>query len=156
MYKRLSDQVGELVNPQRSDTFVRSFKEEVRQGHVKALYLPGERFTLPKEYRHRGGDDVYQKETREMLFEVTPEFEEWFEEENKRLSTARQGGQIKITEETIAGGLIDFDALAQQTQEKLNATFKRGQELGKSRKISRNKKKAAGSRSRKTKASSTN
>ncbi|WP_189643768.1 hypothetical protein [Deinococcus piscis] len=132
-YKRLSEQVQELVNPQRSDTFIKRFREAVRTGEVKAINLPGERFTMPKQYTRRGQSGTYQKDTKEMLFEVTPEFEAWFEEQNKDLAVSRQGGQVKVTEETLAAGLVDFEALARETQEKMQASFEKGQQLGKSR-----------------------
>lgn len=132
-YKRLSEQVQELVNPQRSDTFIKRFREAVRTGEVKAINLPGERFTMPKQYSRRGKTGTYQKDTKEMLFEVTPEFEAWFEEQNKDLAVSRQGGQVKVTEETLAAGLVDFEALARETQEKMQASFEKGQQLGKSR-----------------------
>ncbi|WP_261663391.1 hypothetical protein [Deinococcus sp. Marseille-Q6407] len=132
-YKRLSEQVLELTNPQRSDTFVRQFREAVRQGELKAIYLPGERFTLPKEYTRRGKSGTYQKDTKEMLFEYTPEFEQWFDEKNRELAVSRKGGSIKATVETVEAGLVDFEALARETQEKMQASFEKGQQLGKSR-----------------------
>lgn len=132
-YKRLSEQVQELANPQRSDAFVRRFRDAVRLGEVKAINLPGERFTMPKQYSRRGKPGTYQKDTKEMLFELTPEFEAWFEEQNKELAVSRQGGQVKATEETIAAGLVDFDALAKETQAKMQKSFEKGQKLGKGR-----------------------
>ncbi|RTR25524.1 hypothetical protein [Deinococcus radiophilus] len=132
-YKRLSEQVKELTNAQRSDTFVRNFREAVRTGQFKAIYLPGERFTMPKEYSRRGQTGSYQKDTKEMLFDYTPEFAEWFEEQNRELAVSRKGGSIKATQETVEAGLVDFEQLAQQTQEKMQASFEKGQALGKSR-----------------------
>ena len=133
MYKRLSEQVQSLVNPQRSDTFIKRFREAVRTGQIKAINLPSERFTMPKQYTRRGKTGTYQKDTKEMLFEVTPEFEAWFEEQNKDLAVSRQGGQVKVTEETLAAGLVDFGALARETQAKMQASYEKGQLLGKSR-----------------------
>lgn len=132
-YKRLSEQVQELTNAQRSDTFVRQFREAVRQGEFKAIYLPGERFTMPKQYTRRGKSGTYQKDTKEMLFEYTPEFEAWFDDMNRELAVSRKGGSIKPTIETVEAGLVDFEALARETQEKMQASFEKGQALGKSR-----------------------
>ncbi|GHG07756.1 hypothetical protein GCM10017783_20380 [Deinococcus piscis] len=132
-YKRLSEQVQELTNAQRSDTFVRQFREAVRQGNFKAIYLPGERFTLPKQYTRRGKSGTYQKDTKEMLFEHTPKFERWFEDMNRELAVSRKGGSIKATVETVEAGLVDFEALARETQQKMQASFEKGQALGKSR-----------------------
>ncbi len=131
-YKRLSEQVNELANPQRSDTFVRAFREGVRQGDFRAIYLTGERFMMPKVYSRRGGGDSYQKDTREMLFEYTPEFEEWFNNINKELAVARRGGSLKATVENIEAGLVDFEELAKQTQKKMQASHDKGRQLGQS------------------------
>ncbi|MDO4264742.1 MAG: hypothetical protein Q4C67_11145 [Deinococcus sp.] len=132
-YKRLSEQVQELTNAQRSDTFVRQFREAVRQGEFKAIYLPGERFTLPKQYTRRGKSGTYQKDTKEMLFDYTPEFEAWFDGVNRELAVSRKGGSIKATVETVEAGLVDFETLARETQEKMQASFEKGQALGKTR-----------------------
>ena len=132
-YKRLSEQVQELTNAQRSDTFVRQFREAVRQGELKAIYLPGERFTLPKQYTRRGKSGTYQKDTKEMLFEHTPEFEAWFDGVNRELAVSRKGSSIKPTLETVEAGLVDFEALARETQEEMQASFEKGQALGKTR-----------------------
>ncbi|MBB5234674.1 hypothetical protein HNQ09_002117 [Deinococcus budaensis] len=45
-YITLSEQVGRLSNPQRSDAFVRRLREAVRTGELEAAQVPG-RFTLP-------------------------------------------------------------------------------------------------------------
>lgn len=132
-YKRLSEQVQEPANPQRSDTFVKRFREEVRLGNIKAINLPGERFTMPKQFTRRGEGDNYQRDTREMLFEVTSESESWFEEQNKDLAVARQGSSLKPTVENIQAGLVNFDALAKETQARMQASYEKGQKLGKSR-----------------------
>ena len=132
-YKRLSEQVQELTNAQRSDAFVRQFREAVRQGELKAIYLPGERFTLPKQYTRRGQSGSYQKDSKDMLFEYTPEFESWFEGVNRDLAVSRRGSNIKPTLENVEAGLVDFEVLARETQEKMQASFEKGQALGKTR-----------------------
>ncbi len=68
-----------------------------------------------------------------MLFEVTPEFESWFEEQNKDLAVTRQGSSLKPTVENIQAGLVDFEALAKETQARMQASYEKGQKLGKSR-----------------------
>ncbi len=144
-YKRLSEQVKELSNPQRSDTFVKVFRHAVRDGRFEAAYIQ-ERFTLPKAFTTRGDKDTYSKDSRDMLFDATPEFDEWFQEMNRSLAVARKGGKIKPTVENIEKGLIDFHALAQETRRKMAASFDKGQQLG----ASRSKKPAAKSTTKAT------
>ncbi|MFD2609449.1 hypothetical protein ACFSR9_08375 [Deinococcus taklimakanensis] len=136
-YKRLSEQVRELTNPQRSDTFVKLFREAVREGKIEGAYLPAERFTMPKTYTRRGSNDTYQRDMREMLFLVTPKFEKWFEETNRELAVSRKGGTLKATAENIEAGLVDFKALAAETRKKMQASYEKGQTLGKTRAKSR-------------------
>ncbi len=131
-YKKLSEQVHELSNAQRSDTFVRMFRDAVRDGKFEAAYLP-ERFTLPKQFTRRGNDETYQRDTKEMLFEVTPKFEKWFDETNRELAAARKGGAIKPSVEAIEAGLVDFKQMAAETRQKMQASYEKGQALGKSR-----------------------
>lgn len=133
-YKKLSEQMQELKNPQRSDAFVRQFREAVREGKIDATYLP-ERFTLPKEFKRRGAEGGYQRDSREMLFEVTPDFEQWFEQTNNDLaaSPSRRSGTPKPTVENIEAGVVDFRALAEETRRKMQASYEKGQALGRSR-----------------------
>ncbi|UBV42390.1 hypothetical protein LAJ19_12275 [Deinococcus taeanensis] len=131
-YKKLSEQVMELSNAQRSDTFVKLFQEAVRQGKFDGAYLP-ERFTMPKQYTRRGSDDTYQRDTREMLFDCTPEFETWFEETNRSLAAPRRGGNIKPSMEAVESGLVDFKSLVEETRRKMQASYEKGQALGKGR-----------------------
>ncbi|MHA0042701.1 hypothetical protein [Deinococcus sp. PEB2-63] len=131
-YKKLSEQVMELSNPQRSDTFVKQFQEAVRAGKIDGAYLP-ERFTMPKQFTRRGSTDTYQKDTREMIFDHTPDFEAWFEETNRELAAARRGGNIKPSMEAIESGLVDFQTMVEETRRKMQASFEKGQALGKGR-----------------------
>ncbi|WP_027460604.1 hypothetical protein [Deinococcus murrayi] len=131
-YKKLSEQVQELSNPQRSDAFVKQFREAVRVGKFDATFLT-ERFTMPKTFARRGGGGSYQRDTRDMLFEVTPDFEAWFQETNAALASTRPTGKVKPTAENIAAGLVDFKALAEETRRKMQANYEKGQNLGKSR-----------------------
>lgn len=134
-YKKLSEQVQELSNPQRSDAFVRLFREAVRRGDFEAAELP-ERFTMPKNFTRRGAEGTYQRETREMLFESTPEFEAWFQQTDEELNTARRGrgpGRKKASLEAIESGEVDFKTLAAETRQKMQASFAKGQTLGQSR-----------------------
>lgn len=131
-YRKLSEQIQELSNPQRSDVFVKQFREAVREGRFDATFLT-ERFTMPKTFSRRGAEGTYQRDTRDMLFEVTPDFEAWFEETNEGLSSTRRTGNVKPTAENIAAGLVDFRTLAEETRRKMQASFEKGQQLGKSR-----------------------
>ena len=140
-YKKLSEQVMELSNPQRSDTFVKMFQEAVRQGQFNGAYLP-ERFTMPKQFNRRGSTETYQRDTREMLFDETPEFTEWFEGVNRELAAARKGGTVKPSVEAIESGLINFDDMVAETRRKMQASYETGQALGKGRaKATKGKKK---------------
>lgn len=131
-YKKLSEQVQQLSNAQRSDTFVKMFRDAVRQGKIKAAYLP-ERFTLPKQFSRRGKAGHYERDSKEMMFEVTPAFEKWFEQTNRELAAARKGGTIKPTMEAVQAGLVDFNKMASETRKKMQASYEKGQALGKSR-----------------------
>ncbi len=131
-YKKLSEQVMELSNPQRSDTFVKLFQEAVRSGKIDGAYLP-ERFTMPKQFTRRGSTDTYQRDTREMIFDHTPDFEAWFDETNRELAAARRGGNIKPSMEAVESGLVDFQTMVEETRRKMQASFEKGQALGKGR-----------------------
>ncbi|WP_155298752.1 hypothetical protein [Deinococcus kurensis] len=131
-YKKLSEQVMELSNPQRSDTFVKLFQEAVRSGKIEGAYLP-ERFTMPKQFTRRGSTDTYQRDTREMIFDHTPDFDAWFEETNRELAAARRGGNIKPSLEAVESGLVDFQSMVEETRRKMQASFEKGQALGKGR-----------------------
>ncbi|GGJ81813.1 hypothetical protein [Deinococcus aquiradiocola] len=131
-YRKLSEQVTYLTNPQRSDTFVKLFRNAVREGHFEGAYMP-ERFQLPKTFNRRGGGESYSREVKEMLFELTPAFEAWFDTINRELAASRKGGRIKPSVEAIEAGLVDFKTMAAQTREKMQASFKKGQSLGTSR-----------------------
>lgn len=150
-YKKLSEQVRELTNPQRSDAFVKQFREAVRQGEFDAITL-SERFTLPKEFSRRGAEGSYQKDARDMLVDVTPAFEKWFKQTNETLAaqpTRGSGGKPKPTVENIESGLIDFKALAEETRRKMQASYEKGQSLGNSRKQATAKPKTTRSKAKK-------
>ncbi|MDB5044378.1 MAG: hypothetical protein JWQ08_428 [Deinococcus sp.] len=131
-YKKLSEQIHELSNPQRSDSFVKLFRDAVRQGKFDATYMP-ERFTMPKQFSRRGAEGTYQRDAKEMLFEITPEFEAWFDQTNRDLAAARKGGNIKPSVEAIESGLVDFKKMAEETRKKMQASYEKGQALGNSR-----------------------
>jgi len=132
-YVKLSDQVAKLANPQRSDSFVKAFKEAVREGQFEAAYMNTERFQLPKEFSRRNSDETYNRTVREMIFENSPEFDAWFDEVNRGLAANRTGGKIKTSVESISSGLVDFKALAAETRQKMQASYDKGQQLGSSR-----------------------
>ena len=138
-YRKLSDQVKELSNGQRSDAFVKLFRAAVREGRFDATYIP-ERFSLPKEYVRRGSDDTYARDSKDMVFEVTPQFEHWFENVNKDLEGGRRAAaKIKPSLEAFESGALDFKTSAEETRRKMDASFKKGQSLGQSRSKSRAK-----------------
>ncbi|GGB71018.1 hypothetical protein [Deinococcus soli (ex Cha et al. 2016)] len=140
-YVKLSEQVQKLSNPQRSDAFIKLFQEAVRSGKIDGAYLP-ERFTMPKQFTRRGSDETYQRDTREMIFDQTPEFDEWFDETNRELAAARRGGTIKPSLEAVESGLVDFQTMVEETRRKLQANFEKGQALGKGRAKTASKAKA--------------
>jgi len=131
-YITLSDQAKKLHNPQRSDAFVKQLRDAVREGDIMAADLPA-RFELPKQYTRRGSKETYTRMIRDMVIDVTPAFEAWFETVNRELTPSRTGGRIKVSAEAIEAGLVDFKALAAQTRERMGASFRKGQALGKSR-----------------------
>lgn len=131
-YRKLSEQVHKLSNAQRSDTFVKMFRDAVRDGKFEAAYMP-ERFTLPKQFSRRGDSDTYQRDAKEMLFQATPAFEKWFEQTNRELASARKGGSIKASLENIEAGLVDFKSMAAETRKKMQASYEKGRALGKGR-----------------------
>ena len=131
-FRKLSDQIKELSNPQRSDAFVKLFRAAVREGRFDAAYIP-ERFELPKQYSRRGSEERYAKDSKDMVFEQTPEFEHWFENVNRDLSGGRRAARVKPSLDAFEKGDLDFKALAEETRRKMDASFKKGQNLGQSR-----------------------
>jgi hypothetical protein len=121
-YQKLSEVIAELDNPQRSDTFVKHLKVAVREGQVEAAYLP-ERFTLPKEFQRRGAEGSYQRDAREMLIEVTPDFETWLEETRAALASRPRRGRVPVSVQSIEAGEVDFKALAEETRRKMQASY---------------------------------
>ncbi len=131
-YKKLSEQVHELSNVQRSDAFVKRFRDAVREGKIDAMNLP-ERFTMPKQYSRRGAEGTYQRETKDMLFDDTAAFKKWFEGVNEELGVTRRAAAPKVSLEAVESGDVDFKTLVEETRRKMEASYKKGQDLGKSR-----------------------
>ncbi|MBZ9750731.1 hypothetical protein K7W42_07640 [Deinococcus sp. HMF7604] len=131
-YIKLSEQIEKLTNAQRSDAFIKQFRDAVREGKIDAADLPS-RFELPKQFSRRGSDETYSKTVRDMVFDHTPEFDAWFDETNQGLNTGRRGSKPKATLENIEAGLVDFKELAAATRAKIEASYSKGQALGKSR-----------------------
>lgn len=152
-YTTLSEEVKKLSNPQRSDAFVRQVREAIRTGEVQAAQVPG-RFTLPKTYRKRGSEETGTRDARELVIELSPEYQAWFTQVNAELeaSPARsRSGHEKPTLETIESGAVEFKTLAEETRRKMQASFEKGQQLGKSRSQAKGAKTKA-TRGRTTKA----
>ncbi|WP_027481170.1 hypothetical protein [Deinococcus pimensis] len=139
-FRKLSEQVQNLSNPQRSDAFVKLFRAAVREGRFDAAYIP-ERFELPKQYSRRGSEERYSKDSKDMVFEVTPAFEHWFENVDRDLGGSRRASRVKPSIDAFERGELDFKALAEETRRKMDASFKKGQNLGQSRAKGRSKKK---------------
>ena len=137
-YRKLSEQVQELSNPQRSDAFVKRFRDAVREGKIEAFNLT-ERFTMPKQYSRRGAEGHYQRDSKDMLFDVTPAFTKWFDEVNKELAASRRSARVKPSLEAVESGALNFKELAAETRRKMQASYEKGQALGKSRAKNRKK-----------------
>lgn len=134
-FSKLSEQIKELDNPQRSDVFVRLFRAAVRDGEFDAVYSK-ERFTLPKQYVRRGaqGGD-YQKDSKDMIFELTPAFEAWFSKVNGSLSQNKRAPKKPLPSiDAFSSGSLDFKKFAEETRQKMLASQVKGQKLGRSRK----------------------
>lgn len=139
-YRKLSELVGELGNPQQSEVFVKLFKAAVREGTVDAFELP-ERFTMPKVYNRRGAEGTYQRDSRDMLYEDSPSLNKWFEDTKTALAKAgSRQRKVKPSLEAVETGALDFKALAAETRRKMQAKYDRGQHLGQSRGQKRKKK----------------
>lgn len=107
-----------------------------RPGEFEAARRQG-RVTLPKTFRKRGSDETATRDTRELVIELTPACEAWFQQVNEKLAAApiRGAGNTKVkpTVENIESGAVDFQTLAEDTRRKIQAAYVRGQQLGQSR-----------------------
>lgn len=131
--QKLSETVKELGNDQRSDQFVRLFRNAVRDSRFDAAEVEG-RFELPKTYNRRGSNETYKRQAKEMIFEVTSAYETWHQEAVQELGSSKRQKRIKPTLEAYANGTLDFKAAAETTREKMKASEIKGKKLGSSRK----------------------
>ena len=131
-YAKLSDQVAQLDNPQKADSFVKLFRTAAREGAFDAVQVEG-RFTLPKEYKPRKEGGREQRDVKEMVFERTPAFDAWFEGVQQQLVGRARQPKVTVSLESIERGEVDFKALAEETRAKMTASFAKGQALGNSR-----------------------
>ena len=131
-YKKLSDTVMELDNPQSSDSFVKLFRAAVRDGKFDAMDL-SERFTMPKQYQRRGAEGTYQRDSKDMVFEDNKAYQRWFDETKEALQKKSTTRKVKPSIEAIESGTFDFKAAAEETRRKMQAKFEKGQKLGQSR-----------------------
>lgn len=139
-YKKLSELLNEYPQAQHIGTLHKAFLAAVREGQVDATYT-GERFSLPKVFRRRNAAETYQREVREMIFEVTPQFEAWFKKATHQLETKRvRKERVKPTAEAIESGEFDFKAAVEATRNKMKNSFDRGQKLGQTKAKARHKK----------------
>ena len=135
-YRKLSEVVMELANPQQSERFVNMFRNAVREGAIDAIELK-ERFTLPKQYQRRGAEGSYARQKRDMVFEVTPKSDRWIKQATEDLGKVNtRGARTKVVPslETVESGEVDFRALVEETRRNMEAKYNRGQQLGNSRK----------------------
>ncbi|WP_102124974.1 hypothetical protein [Deinococcus planocerae] len=89
---------------------------------------------LSKTYRRRGSDETGIREARELVIEVTPKYEAWFQQMNEELAAVpSRNAKVKPTVENIESGAVDFKTLAEETRRKMQASFEKGQQLGQSR-----------------------
>jgi hypothetical protein len=133
-YEKLSAQMDNLTNAQRSDAFYKQFRDAVREGKIEAADLP-ERFELPKEYRRRGADETYTRTVKDMVVNVTPAYKKWFDGVNESLSAVtRRTAAPKASLEAVEAGDVDFAAMVEETRKKMQASFAKGQNLGNARK----------------------
>ena len=142
-YKKLSEVVMELEQPQQSDKFVKMFRDAVRDGEIDGVELK-ERFTMPKQYQRRGQAGSYTRDTRDMIFLETEQSGQWIEQASAALAQVmpRGGrGKVKPSIEALEAGELDFKELVEQTRRSMQAKHARGQQLGNSRKTTKNKKK---------------
>lgn len=139
VYRKLSELVTELNNPQQSEIFVKLFKAAVREGKIDAMDL-AERFTMPKVYNRRGAEGTYQRDTRDMLYDNDAKAEAWVQATLETLSKAKTSARmpkVKIGKEAVESGAIDFQAAVEETRRKMQAKYEKGHQLG----ISRSRKK---------------
>ena len=97
---------------------MKAFRDAVREGDIDAAFLP-EPFTLPKRFSVLGSDEVRSKDVKDMLFDLTPEVEAWFENINRELSAGRRGARVKPTADNLQAGQVDSKALAEETRRKM-------------------------------------
>jgi hypothetical protein len=131
-YRTLSEQIGQLDNPQRSDQFVKLFRSAVADGNFDATDI-GERFQLPKVYARRGKEGSYQKDVRDMVFVPGDEFDAWFDRVNTELSRNKRQPKVKPSLTAYTSGQLDFAAAALETRAKMQASRAKGQKLGATR-----------------------
>ncbi|WP_043805036.1 hypothetical protein [Deinococcus gobiensis] len=138
-YEKLSAQMDNLTNPQRSDAFYKQFRDAVRQGEIEAADLPA-RFELPKEYRRRGAEGSYTRTVKDMVVNVTPAYKKWFDSVNETLATTtRRAATPKASLEAVESGAVDFAAMVEETRRKMAASYSKGQALGNARKAAKPK-----------------
>lgn len=134
-YRKLSELVAELDNPQQSETFVKLFRAAVRDGKLDAMDLP-ERFTMPKVYARRGTSGTYQRDTRDMLYDASAKAEAWFESTKELMAkdkASTRKRRVKPSLEAVESGAIDFQAAVEETRRKMQLKYEKGQQLGMSR-----------------------
>lgn len=141
-YARLSEQVHRLSNSQRSDLFVKRFRQAVRDGIFDAAEAPG-RFELPKAFKRRGADETYARSSREMIVALTPEYEGWFSATDAELLQRARSQKAQPSVASFGSGELDFASHVEETRRKMQTRAVAGSQLGKSKKGTKKKKRSA-------------
>lgn len=118
-----------LVATQRSDTFVKRFKDAISEEEIDAGIYRQEKFTLPKLFHKRDQGGTHQKEIRDYIIQNDDKFQKWFEETNTSLVATREG-KVPVTLDNITSGLIDFADLVRGTREGIRQSKEKGRNLG--------------------------
>lgn len=135
-YRKLSELVLDVQDSQKTELFVRLFRNAVREGLIEAAELPGQRFVLPQLKRIRGSDgQTRQVEAREMVVKVTPALEGWMTQTLAEIESMGAGRRVRVKPsiEAIKEGAVDFEELARATRARMQNRFERGRQLGESR-----------------------
>ncbi|GHF58718.1 hypothetical protein HNQ07_004080 [Deinococcus metalli] len=131
-YSTLSAEVGRLTEAGRSDAFAKAFRDAVRDGIIQATELPS-RFTLPKIFYRQGRQGTYERSTQDMVFEHTPEYEDWFANIDRELAGLRRYNDLKPILAIIQESLVDFEHLASATGQPPLPTYEQGETRSRSR-----------------------
>lgn len=121
-YRTLEDLSHQLKRPGSSLTFLKAFRNEVRQGHIDGAYLPG-KFTLPGS---TSSGTQRLRQHRNMIYLHTDQVEQWF----TNFNASQQRLTVKVTAEAVINGDVNFQDLVQKTRQAMQQRYDHGQTLG--------------------------